>query len=196
MKLFKKILLVTIFFLFLFLLFLCLKYIKWQKTFKSENTSLVCLSSFNEENFDIDEKIEKFIISDSKSEFIVFSREEIGSILINNIQNPESIEISDMCISTKQSMWTVYLKYRVGKINMPWILLHIAKDNRESAEIYIKDINLGNLKVPAFIRKNILVNINKGIADAIILVNENRFLGREIRNIELLEDKVVIKGIM
>jgi hypothetical protein len=194
MRLFRKLLLLILIFLFLSLLFISFKYLKWQKHFKVEGTSLICLSDLKEKSINLEEKIKAFTISDSNSEFIVFSQEEVLSILNDNIQNPESTEISNLCISPELGIWTIYLKYRVGKIDIPWIVLDIIKDNRESAEIYINNIMLGNLNVPLFLRKNLLRNINSGISDAIILVNENKFLGREIRNIELLQDKVVIKG--
>ena len=41
---------------------------------------------------------------------------------------------------------------------------------------------------------NITDMINTGIADALLTVNENGFSGRYLENIELLEDKVVVKG--
>lgn len=50
------------------------------------------------------------------------------------------------------------------------------------------------MKVPLFLSKNILEKINKGISDALVLVSENGFLGKDIINIDLLFDSVVLKG--
>jgi hypothetical protein len=72
--------------------------------------------------------------------------------------------------------------------------MEIVKDDRETAELYVRDLLLGKYKVPGFIAKDIVHSINKGISDAILLVNENAFLGRRIENIELLEERVVVKG--
>jgi hypothetical protein len=37
-------------------------------------------------------------------------------------------------------------------------------------------------------------DLNRGVSDGIIMLNENNFLGRRIDNIELLEDRIVFKG--
>ncbi len=72
--------------------------------------------------------------------------------------------------------------------------LDIVKDSRETAELYSRNIYLGDMKVPLFLSKNILEKINKGISDALVLVLENGFLGKDIINIDLLFDSVVLKG--
>ena len=72
--------------------------------------------------------------------------------------------------------------------------LDIVKDSRETAELYSRNIYLGDMKVPLFLSKNILEKINKGISDALVLVSENGFLGKDIINIDLLFDSVVLKG--
>jgi hypothetical protein len=72
--------------------------------------------------------------------------------------------------------------------------LDIVKDSRETAELYSRNIYLGDMKVPSFLSKNILEKINKGISDALVLVLENGFLGKDIINIDLLFDSVVLKG--
>lgn len=194
MRLFKKILLLIFFLFTIFLLLTFLMYRNWeQKTFSTESL-IVCFTDIDEKAFDIDTKIEKFILSDSKTEFVTFTAEEVVNVLKSNIQVGESAQVEDLCVLSSKGMWSVYLKYRLGEIPVPWIVLDIVKDDRETAEIYVKDLYIGGYLIPKIFSKKIVVEINKGISDAIILVNENSFLGRNIKNIELLEERIVIKG--
>jgi hypothetical protein len=171
-----------------------MKYIKWEREFILQKNSLICLDNVNYEAIDIGDKIKKFIISDSKSEFVVFTQEEVLYILKENLKTPSNVTLNNICIDSQLGIRKIYLKYNLGNLRIPWIYLDLVKDKRETAEIYIKEIGIGSINIPKFISKNIISNINRGISDAIILANENQFLGREIKNIELLEDMVVIKG--
>ncbi len=171
-----------------------MKYIRWEKEFVLQNSSLICSDNINYEEIDIESKIEKFIISDSKSEFVVFTQEEVLYILKENLKTPTNVTLNNICIDPQLGIWGIYLKYSLGNLKIPWISLDLIKDQRETAEIYMKKITIGNMNIPTSLSKSTISNINRGISDAIILVNENQFLGREIRNIELLEDIVVIKG--
>ncbi len=194
MKLFKRIFLFFLIFFLLFSIFLIMKYIKWEREFILQKNSLICLDNVNYEAIDIGDKIKKFIISDSKSEFVVFTQEEVLYILKENLKTPSNVTLNNICIDSQLGIRKIYLKYNLGNLRIPWIYLDLVKDKRETAEIYIKEIGIGSINIPKFISKNIISNINRGISDAIILANENQFLGREIKNIELLEDMVVIKG--
>ena len=69
-----------------------------------------------------------------------------------------------------------------------------AKDKRETAELYTPSMYIGNLKVPEKFSKGLLQKISKGLSDALIVVTENNFLGKEIKNIDILKDSVVFKG--
>jgi len=79
-------------------------------------------------------------------------------------------------------------------INMPWVRIDIAKDNMETAQLYVANLYVGNILISEKLSQVIKTQLNKGISDALVLVNENNFLGRKIQNIELLKDKIVVKG--
>jgi len=72
--------------------------------------------------------------------------------------------------------------------------LDIVKDNIETAEVYVRQLHVGGLELPKFLESRLKEDLNRGISDGIIMLNENNFLGRRIDNIELLEDRVVFKG--
>ena len=194
MKLFR-ITLISIFLIFgIFFFLLSLGYRDWEKKIFFGDSKVVCFSGIDERILYIDQKIEDFILSDSKTEFVTLTSEEIASIFKSNIQVGKSVQLIDLCILPSEGTWSLYLKYKIGAIPVPWIVLEIVKDDRETAEIYVKKVYIGKNSIPSLLSKQIVVNINSGISDAIILVNENRFLGRNIKNIELLEERVVLKG--
>lgn len=192
MKLFKIILFTTFLILFLFVFLNFLKYRNWyQGTF--QETDIICLRDIEIEQEDIDEKIKNFVLSDSGTEFIVLDVNEVIHILESNIQGSENVFLKDICIEDNRGVWTIFLRYEIRDTSMPWLVLNIVKDDRETPEIYVRELTIGNINIPFGIGRNIIRNVNRGISEAIILLNENQFLGREIRNIELLEERVVIR---
>ncbi len=219
MKLLKKIFKVLLLILCVFLVVLLVvgvilfnKYGQWYKntfnvaTVDSTNTStsspafttvsnVFCFSNLADgEEQDIEDKIMKFILSDSRTDFIVFSPQEMLYILSSNIETTQPFEIRDVCLVPSTGVWQIYLRYGTGSLNLPWVVMDVFKDNRETAEIYVNEIRVGDIEIPGIFVKKSIVEINKGIADAVIMLNENRFLGRTIENIELLEERVVFKG--
>ena len=194
MKLFKRTIFTFLIFLFLLSISIVYRYMSWEREFVSNLSSIECYDENTVFKEDIDEKIESFIISDSRTEFVTFTVEETLAILSSNMQVSEKFHLEKLCITSSQSLWTVYVKYSTDVVDLPWISANVVKDNRETAELYVEKILMGNLNLPFNLGRKMIVEINKGISDAIILVNENEFLGRTIKNIELLEERVVIKG--
>jgi hypothetical protein len=194
MKLFKVFLFIILFILLSFLLFNVLRYIRWEKEFFEIKKSLVCLEDIDVEDEEIEKKIESFIISNNKTEFIVFETDEVLYILKENMELNEAVDIQDICIETNRGVWVLYIQYKTERIRVPWLQLNIVKDDRETPELYVREISIGGRDIPFGMGGRIRTDINRGISEGIILLNENQFLGREITNIELLEDRVVVKG--
>lgn len=166
-----------------------LKYSSFKRDFSDRN-DITCYSFLDEQSLEIDEKIKSFSTSDVLTEFVVLDVEETVYILKNSVGEDENMEIEDLCVYPQKGAWQIYLKYE----NIPWLSFYLIKDDRETAELYVRDFNVGDsIEIP-FFGKRITEEINLGISDGILLANENEFLGREIRNIELFEDKVVVKG--
>jgi len=199
-KIFKGILIILLsIFLLLLLVGLILfgKYNKWSQN--NMSSSISCLSDMSvAENEglrdEIEEKVKKFILSDSRTDFVVFNEQESLYLLLTNMETVEPFILQEVCLVPSLGLWEIYLKYEAGTVSLPWVIMDVVKDNRETAEIYVKEIRIGDIEIPEFLSKRIIVDINRGIADAIIMLNENRFLGRTIQNIELLEERIVIKG--
>ena len=174
------------------ILFNILKYRNWEKQIFNERKFL-CLEDVEIDQEEIESKIEDFVLSDSQTEFIVFEVHEVLHILQSNMQKGENIVLKDLCILSSRGLWTILLQYEIRAVSMPWLVLDIVKDERETAEVYVKELTIGDIAPPFGLSRNIMRDINRGISEGIILLNENQFLGRGIRNIELLEERVVIR---
>lgn len=171
-----------------------ISYLLWQKQFKSQMASISCISNSSELTL-LDEKFKNFVISEDKITFIELSTKEVLSLL----QSTDIIsggDVKDICVSPSKGVWSIYADITLQGVSIPWIKIDVAKDTMETAQLYVQNIFVGNILVPENISKNIKTQLNKGISDALTLVNENNFLGRKIKNIELLNDKIVVKGIL
>jgi hypothetical protein len=167
-------------------------YLLWQKDFESKISTMTC--SINEtESISLDDKFKDFVLSSDKTTFVELSPLETVSLL-KNINIVDGGNIQNICVNPSNGEWDLYIKMSFQGLQMPWFRLDLAKDDMETAQLYVKDIYIGKWKVPENIVENIKTKINKGISDALTLANENNFLGRKLENIELLEDKVVVKG--
>jgi hypothetical protein len=173
------------------------KYSQWYENDFKQEFQGVCLGDLEEEEeYEklVEEKVKNFILSDTRTDFVVFNPEEVLYLLSTNIETSEAFDLEDICLYPTRGSWQVYLKYKIGSISLPWMVMNVVKDNRETAEIYVNEIKVGDTRVPGVIEKKVMVDINRGMSDAVIMLNENRFLGRVIENIEFLDDKVVFKG--
>lgn len=188
MRIFRYVIFSALLILFSISIFLVLSYLKWEREFpNTENIS--CF-----EDVDIDSKIEDFVLSDSMVEFVVFDITESVYILKNNLESSQYLSVGDVCVLPSKGVWRIYVRYQGDGFSVPWLGIDVVKDERETAELYIRDIWVGGYKVTGFLGRDMINGINRGISDAILIVNENSFLGRRITNIELLEERVVVKG--
>lgn len=191
-----KISLLTVVSLMVFSLFLlCWGYISWEREILGSDSDVICLNNLSKEDLEISNKVEKFVMSKNRVETISFSPGEVANIIKENIQLGEGMEIQEICILPSDSIWEIYLKGNMNKIALLWVVFDLVKDERETAELYVRKFMIGKYNLPFGLEQRVVTNINKGVSEALILINENRFLSREIKNIELLQEKIVIKGL-
>jgi len=194
-RLFKifGIFLLLLIFLFIFLTGM---YLLWEREFSSNLSSKSCVSSNQVKEISFDERIRNFVFSSDRSDYIQFTKGEILYLISSELKKEEGdIVVKDMCVDSSKGVWKVYLNLTVAGIKNVWFIFDIIKDDRETAELYVDNLYLGNFQLPSFISSSLKEKINKGISDAIVLVNENSFSGRSITNIELLEEDIVVKGV-
>ena len=194
-RLFKifGIFLLLLIFLFIFLTGM---YLLWEREFSSNLSSKSCVSNNQVKEISFDERIRNFVFSSDRSDYIQFTKEEVLYLISSEFGKEEGdIVVKDMCVDSSKGVWKVYLNLTVAGIKNVWFIFDIIKDDRETAELYVDNLYLGNFQLPSFISSSLKEKINKGISDAIVLVNENSFSGRSITNIELLEEDIVVKGV-
>jgi len=177
-------------------IFLTGMYLLWEREFSSNLSSKSCVSNNQVEEISFDERIRNFVFSSDRSDYIQFTKGEILYLISSELKKEEGdIVVKDMCVDSSKGVWKVYLNLTVAGIKNVWFIFDIIKDDRETAELYVDNLYLGNFQLPSFISSSLKEKINKGISDAIVLVNENSFSGRSITNIELLEEDIVVKGV-
>jgi len=196
MKIFKVLLIVILFLLVFSIGYLSIRYFSWKSTFFANRENLTCTSDDDyDDEINIVDRVKNFVLSGGKTEFMTFTRKELLSILRNSIKESDTVQVEDMCLTSERGMWKVYIHPKVGVLQFPWIGVDIVKDERETAELYSRNVYIGDIGVPKDVVRRFLGEMNKGFSDGLLLVIENNFLGKSIQNIELLGDSVVIKGV-
>lgn len=176
------------------LLFLFLKYKGWEREFESNIKEEYLLNSENIKDINIEEKINRFALSFSDTEFLELTTKEIGSILYSVLEsylNTEQIALENIYIIPKSSIWDIYLKINYSDI-LFWVSFDIRKDSIQTPQIYTSSVKIGPFEINRYIE--IVDMINRGISESLVTLNENGFIGRYLENIELLDDRVVLKG--
>jgi hypothetical protein len=146
----------------------------------------------------VEEKIEMYVLSEEETDFVTFTPEEVGSIVYSSVQDmlgDSKVSISQVYIYPQNSIWQVcgLLKWSKLKNKDIWVCVDVTKDNTETAQLYITQLLIQGIDVSK-IYPSLLTKVNKGFAEALITVNENRFVGREFENIELTASELIIKG--
>jgi len=176
------------------LAFVVYNYFTWRNEYIEQNDSVICSEDIEGKDYSIEEKVKAFVLSFEKSDFVSFTPEEILQLMNENIVLSGNLKLQGICLEPNDSHWKVYFNTKLGFINIPWIGLNVVKEKRETAELYVDEILLGGLKIPQLFVEKIISDINMGISDGVVLMNENSFLGRTIINIELMKENVVVKG--
>ena len=125
------------------------RYSLWHRDFfVSENITCTSDEKFvvEEKEINIGDRIKNFVLSDLFSEFVTFSRKEMLYLLKDSISGVSSLEIQDVCLVSDKGVWKVYAHSKVTFLQLPWIGVDIVKDNRETAELYSRNIYIGDIK--------------------------------------------------
>lgn len=190
-KIIGLIILVTLFVIFSFSLY---EYFSWKKSFTNNKESMTCTDFSGESDLtDVQKRVKDYVFSKDGTATISFSVEEVLAFLKYVPVTSNTITVREMCVKPSKGVWLISLKLKVYGMNIPWVQLNLVKDARETAQLYVKDFSFGEISLLNILSSKVTNEVNEGISEAIILVNENNFLGREIHNIELLEDSVVVR---
>lgn len=173
-------------------------YDTWNEKFDGQHLSNDYLVIDKSEDLqdEIDFKIEEFDASQEEVDFIELTTDEVlyvfGSQLSDSL--PYGVEVERLIVEPNTNDWEVYIQMAYKNNRFPWMRVNIEKDDIETAELYISEMFVGPYDLDEWVGVDVRTSINKGLSDALILVNENDFSGRTFENIELEEDGVVVKG--
>lgn len=176
-------------FLFIFS-FLIMRYIRWENEFEKDINQDMLVEEYYS---DIDVLLTTFTLNTDDTAYLELSPKQLGSVLFKNISEylNSDINIKKVYIEADNRQWNIYGKIYWKNIHA-WVYMGVFKDNIQTAQIYFKNIYIGPYMIDNIF--NIKEKINDGYSNTLVTVNENGFLGRYLENIELLKDRVVIKG--
>ena len=179
-------------------LLLFLKSKIWSNNFEATINQANIITSISESEDLFNEKVEAYILSEEDVDFIEFTSVEISQILydsISNITNETSITLMKTYVIPDDTSWRIcgLVQLNDSKMFKSWICADITKDNMQTAQLYIEKLLLNGINI-GNIFPRILTQANQGIAEALVTVNENAFVGRLLENMELREDGIILKG--
>lgn len=204
-KLFKLFLILISILLLVFIVYSLIinSYTRWEqsKLTAIENSNyLYNDKEYPEIEVSLQNKIEEYSVSTEKIETIELTNQEaiyeLNKILELNI--PTWLKIEKIAYKPNDGNWLVFLflklQFNNTNIKLPLVEFNVFKDNIETPELYVKSIKVWDIDIDRMGAEKIRQDINEGIRQAIVLVNENNFSGREYINIELEEEAIIIKG--
>ena len=174
------------------------RYRKWHAEFESNLDPHYLSKNYEEIPMDLQSRFYEFVASTEKNDFIEISVSEFADVLyfVAKQNDPESINVEKVYIEPSEGEWRIYVDFNIGHCDLPWMSLNLIKDERETAELYVRNMYIGDFDITKVIPGHWVNEINRGISDALLQFNENLFSKRYIQNIELLEDNVIIKGVL
>jgi len=203
MKKFLKVLTIIILsiliILFAIVIILFIKSKTWERNFQSEmNPHYLVNDSILPEEFD--RRVEEYILSKESTDFLTLSPEEVGHTVFGSLAQmvEESVlETTNVYIEPSKGVWKICARARLRDVRnvYAWVCADVTKDDMQTAQIYLKNLEIQGIDIGK-IYPGSLIMINQGIAEAVVIANENGFVGRVFENMELLEDELIIKGFL
>lgn len=173
--------------------YIFLRYRNWQKEFEGNIQSEYLMEEESIKEIDFNDKVSDFALSMSDTEFLELDAKEVGSVIFSVLDSyiGKDVNLEKIYITPSDGKWLIYANVRYQDFSV-WVSTDVNKDDIQSAQIYITEINVGPFSIGKYI--NWIDMINKGIGESIVTLNENGLVGRYIENIELLNESVVLKG--
>jgi cell division protein FtsX len=180
---------------------LIIKSNNWKKEFESQVNPNYMVENSDENSEEIKElnkKIEEYVTNKEDIDFVSFTPKEVSRVIytsLSEMTEESGFEISNVYTNPSKNTWEVCVLIRVKdlfKINV-WVCTDVSKDNMQTAQLYTTNFKVQGISV-GIIFPSMVSSINQGIAEALVTVNENRFVGRKFENIELEDDQLIVKG--
>lgn len=173
------------------------EYRRWVSSFeaniKQDNIVTLDMMELRE---GVEKKIEAYSKSSKKTDYIEIKDSEFVYLLAQSLDNslPLNIKFHRGYVKSGDGLWNIYIQTKYSNTTLPWVEFKLSKDNTQSAQIYIQSVSIGNFNLTDYGARNIVRDINNGINESIMLINQSNFTGRIFRNIELESGVMTIKG--
>ncbi|HCC68097.1 TPA: hypothetical protein DEP90_02750 [Patescibacteria group bacterium] len=181
-----------------FLLFLVLKSRLWEKEFVASLDTEYLVSDGIVLDDILNGEIESYILSEEDTDSITLSPTQVAQLVygtLTDVAGDSGLNITNVYIVPAIADWKVCSRLELKDMWEAhiWVCVDVSKDNMQTAQLYLKDIQCQGFSVSKIYPK-LLILANQGIADALVTANENGFVGRIFENVELMEEYLVIKG--
>lgn len=187
--------------LFACLIFLlALDYLNWKRDLevRAFDSSLrnIKIDELEKDSLTLTEKFIKFSESEEKVDFVTLTEQETLTLVTYQLSRnlPAGMTIKNAYLSGNSGLWEFYFEPSYNSTSFPMVYISVKKDQIETAQVYIDQINFGQIDSEVIFGKKLIENINRSYLDALIDTNENDLGYRELVNIELTNNEVIIKG--
>ena len=198
LKIFGIIILFILLILLSLILYFVISFRSWEKGFVANANPQYMVNESLDLQEVVQEGIADYILSGSDTEFIEFTPEQVGQVIygsVSEILGDTPIELSNIYVEPSKGVWSVCGRFASLEMEKlyAWVCIDVAKDDVQTAQLYLEDIHIQNISASKVYPKAITL-ANQGLAEALLTANENGFVGRIFENIELLDDMIVVKG--
>ncbi len=179
-------------------IFLLKEYSDWKDRFENShlNSEFVVFEDSKEISASLQKKIDTFGKSAEDVETLELTPQEVVYILSLELEKtiPEDFNTYRGYVDSDFNSWNIYMQLEYKGNLLPWLILSLNKDEGEGVSLYFSTISLGNFNLTEYGFKNMITDMNRGLNDALLLVNQSDFTGRRYENIELEPSALTIKG--
>jgi hypothetical protein len=177
------------------ILYFYFSYKSWEKEFESKISSNELVTENNNNDLtELEEKIEEINYTLDDTVALELTPVEVSTLVFNSLKNNNAFDVEEIYTDPiEKGRWYLDVKIKILEKVDIWCLLDIRKDERETAEIYLKDIYIGKYSLENLGFDSIVNNVNTALSSSLVSVDENDLSERSIDNIELLETEMVVK---
>jgi len=198
LKIFGIICLIIILLLATFIVYLMIKSSRWRKEFESSINSEYVVDQTSEIEERLNERIEEYILSGDKTDFIIFTPQEVSQIIFNSLTDITAdgwIEITSVYVKPAERIWNIcaLMNLQGNRKLKAWVCTDVTKDDMQTAQLYITNLAIQGVDIGT-VFPSILTKVNQGIAEALVVANENGFVGRVLENMEIEREQLIVKG--
>ena len=171
---------------------------RWRKEFESSINSEYVVDQTSEIEERLNERIEEYILSGDKTDFIIFTPQEVSQIIFNSLTDITAdgwIEITSVYVKPAERIWNIcaLMNLQGNRKLKAWVCTDVTKDDMQTAQLYITNLAIQGVDIGT-VFPSILTKVNQGIAEALVVANENGFVGRVLENMEIEREQLIVKG--